>query len=63
MIKESTKEDVERLSNDIIRKIEVSKLEKKRNEIVKKLEKATADEEQKALWEELQNVIEKLAKR
>ena len=27
------------------------------NEIVKKLEKATADEEQKALWEELQNVI------
>ena len=57
------KEDVERLSNDIIRKIEVSKLEKKRNEIVKKLEKATADEEQKALWKELQNVIEKLAKR
>lgn len=62
LIKESTKEDIERLAIDVLRKIEIDKLQEKRNEIIKKIEKAS-DEEQKTLWEELQGVIEKLARR
>lgn len=62
LIKESTKEDIERLAIDVLRKIEIDKLQEKRNEIIKKIEKAS-DEEQKKLWEELQGVIEKLARR
>lgn len=62
IIKDASKEDIERLTIDIVRKIEIDKLERKRNEIVKKLENASEDE-QKSLWEELQSIIEKLAKR
>ena len=63
LIKETSKEDIEKLLTDIIRKIEVEKLQKRKIEIIKSMQSVNTEDERRLLEAELNDLIIKLAKR
>lgn len=63
LIKEISKDDLERLTIDIVRKIEVEKLQKRKNDLIKQITNATTDDERRLLETELNDLIIKLARR
>ena len=63
LIKETSKDDLEKLTSEIVRKIEVEKLQKRKAELIKAMQKDCTEEERRLLEEELNDLIIKLAKR
>ena len=63
LIKETSKDDLEKLTIEIVRKIEVEKLQKRKAELIKAMQKDCTEEERRLLEEELNDLIIKLAKR
>lgn len=63
LIKETSKEDIEKLTTEIIRKIEVEKIQKQKNDLVKAMQNADTEEEKELLMAKISELITKLAKR
>ena len=63
LTKEVSKDDLERLTLDIVRKIEIEKLQKRKSELIKKISTTTTEDDRKLLETELNELIIKLAKR
>ena len=63
LIKETSKDDLEKLTKDIVRKIEIEKLQKRKVELIKSIQNANTEEERGLLAQELNELIIKLAKR
>lgn len=63
LIKETSAEGIEKLTAEIIRKIEIEKLQKRKNELIKALQEVNTNEEKELLMSEINQIIIKLAKR
>lgn len=63
LIKEASKDDLEKLTIDIVRKIEIEKLQKRKNELIKSMQNASTEEERELLMAEINELVFKLAKR
>ena len=63
LMKETSKEDIEKLTSEIARKIEVEKLQKRKNELIKSMQNARTDDERELLMAEINDLVLKLAKR
>ena len=63
LIKETSKDDLEKLTKDIVRKIEIEKLQKRKVELIKSIQNVNTEEERGLLAQELNELIIKLAKR
>ncbi len=63
MMQESSTDDVQKLTTEIVRQIEIKKLEEEKNILTKKIAETTTDDENRELFDKLNQVIQKLAKR
>lgn len=63
LLKETKKEDLEKLTLEIVRKVEVEKLQKRKNELIKSMQTASTDDERELLMAEINELVIKLAKR
>ena len=63
LIKENSKDELEKLTLEVVRKIEIDKLQKKKQELIKEIQSADTEEKRRLLEEELNDLIIKLAKR
>ncbi len=63
LIRESTKEDLEKLSIEVARKIEIQKMQNKKKDLIEKMKIASTEEERRLLEVELNELIINLAKK
>ena len=63
LIKENSKDELEKLTLEVVRKIEIDKLQKRKQELIKEIQSADTEEKRRLLEEELNDLIIKLAKR
>ncbi len=63
LMKSNVRDDAERFALDIIRKIEVDKLQNEKKEVIKKLQDDITEEERKSLEAKLNEIILKIAKK
>lgn len=63
LIKETSKDDLEKLASEIVRKIEVERLQKKKATLIKSMQEANTEEEREKLMAEINDVVMKLAKK
>ena len=63
LIKESTKEDLEKKAIEIVKKVNIEKMQKEKNDLLKKMQNATTEDERRLLETKLNEVIIKLAQK
>lgn len=63
LMKSNVRDDAEKFALDIIRKIEVDKLQNEKKEVIKKLQDDITEEERKSLEAKLNEIILKIAKK
>ena len=63
MMKSNVRDDTEKFALEIIRKLEIDKLQEQKKEVIKKLQSENTEDERKLLEAKLSEIILKLAKK